>query len=76
MMSIRKHIHSSFPFPFIATVPCNQFASQDPADDEGIGAFCQKNYGVSFVSVTLLDPITDTGADFYIHLSPFLAHRT
>lgn len=31
-------------------VPCNQFASQDPADDEGIGAFCKKNYGVSFVS--------------------------
>ncbi|CEH19454.1 glutathione peroxidase [Ceraceosorus bombacis] len=28
--------------------PCNQFANQDPADDEGIGAFCVKNYGVSF----------------------------
>ena len=35
---------SSSPYP----VPCNQFASQDPQDDEGIGAFCQKNYGVSF----------------------------
>lgn len=22
--------------------PCNQFASQDPEDDAGIGAFCQK----------------------------------
>lgn len=29
-------------------VPCNQFASQDPENDEGIGAFCQRNYGVSF----------------------------
>lgn len=28
--------------------PCNQFANQDPADDEGIGAFCKKNYGVTF----------------------------
>ncbi|UZJ53460.1 hypothetical protein CBS101457_002780 [Exobasidium rhododendri] len=28
--------------------PCNQFAGQDPENDEGIGAFCQKNYGVSF----------------------------
>ncbi|PWN20470.1 putative GPX2-glutathione peroxidase [Microstroma glucosiphilum] len=28
--------------------PCNQFASQDPEGDEGIGAFCTKNYGVSF----------------------------
>lgn len=22
--------------------PCNQFANQDPENDEGIGAFCQK----------------------------------
>jgi len=22
--------------------PCNQFAGQDPENDEGIGAFCQK----------------------------------
>ncbi|WFD31674.1 glutathione peroxidase [Malassezia sp. CBS 17886] len=28
--------------------PCNQFASQDPGDDEQIGSFCVKNYGVSF----------------------------
>ena len=28
--------------------PCNQFGSQDPSSNEEIGAFCQKNYGVSF----------------------------
>lgn len=28
--------------------PCNQFMSQDPGDDESIGGFCMKNYGVSF----------------------------
>jgi len=28
--------------------PCNQFGNQDPASNEDIGAFCQKNYGVSF----------------------------
>ena len=28
--------------------PCNQFGGQDPASDEEIGAFCQKNYGVTF----------------------------
>jgi glutathione peroxidase len=28
--------------------PCNQFAGQDPGSDEQIGAFCQKNYGVTF----------------------------
>ena len=28
--------------------PCNQFANQDPADDEAIKNFCETNYGVSF----------------------------
>ncbi|AMM24548.1 glutathione peroxidase [Variovorax sp. PAMC 28711] len=28
--------------------PSNQFASQDPGSNEEIGAFCLKNYGVSF----------------------------
>jgi glutathione peroxidase len=28
--------------------PCNQFGRQDPGSNEEIGAFCQKNYGVSF----------------------------
>jgi glutathione peroxidase len=29
-------------------VPCNQFGGQEPGDSEQIGAFCQKNYGVTF----------------------------
>jgi len=28
--------------------PCNQFGAQDPGSDEEIGAFCERNYGVSF----------------------------
>ena len=28
--------------------PCNQFGSQDPGSNDEIGAFCQRNYGVSF----------------------------
>jgi glutathione peroxidase len=28
--------------------PCNQFGAQEPGGAEEIGAFCQKNYGVSF----------------------------
>ena len=28
--------------------PCNQFGGQEPGDAEEIGAFCQRNYGVSF----------------------------
>lgn len=28
--------------------PCNQFGGQDPGTNEQIGAYCQRNYGVSF----------------------------
>lgn len=28
--------------------PCNQFGHQEPGDADQIGAFCEKNYGVSF----------------------------
>ena len=28
--------------------PCNQFGAQEPGDETEIGAFCQKNYGVTF----------------------------
>jgi glutathione peroxidase len=28
--------------------PCNQFAAQEPGTAAEIGAFCQKNYGVTF----------------------------
>ncbi|MDP2416511.1 MAG: glutathione peroxidase [Hydrogenophaga sp.] len=32
--------------------PCNQFGSQDPGSNEEIGAFCQKNFGVSFAMMS------------------------
>jgi len=28
--------------------PCNQFGRQEPGDSAAIGAFCEKNYGVTF----------------------------
>lgn len=28
--------------------PCNQFGAQEPGNADEIGAFCEKNYGVSF----------------------------
>jgi glutathione peroxidase len=28
--------------------PCNQFGGQEPGSETEIGAFCEKNYGVSF----------------------------
>jgi glutathione peroxidase len=35
--------------------PCNQFGKQDPGSNEEIGAFCQKNYGVSFAMMQKID---------------------
>ena len=35
--------------------PCNQFGGQDPGSNEEIGAFCQKNYGVSFPMMAKVD---------------------
>ncbi|MEZ5645992.1 MAG: glutathione peroxidase [Burkholderiaceae bacterium] len=35
--------------------PCNQFGNQDPGSDAEIGAFCQRNYGVSFPMMSKID---------------------
>ncbi|MEI2679369.1 MAG: glutathione peroxidase [Burkholderiaceae bacterium] len=35
--------------------PCNQFGSQDPGSNPEIGAFCQKNYGVSFPMMSKIE---------------------
>jgi len=39
--------------------PCNQFGAQEPGTAVEIGAFCQKNYGVSF---QMFDKIEVNGA--------------
>jgi glutathione peroxidase len=35
--------------------PSNQFGAQDPGSNDEIGAFCQKNYGVSFPMMAKVD---------------------
>lgn len=35
--------------------PCNQFGSQEPGSESEIGAFCEKNYGVSFPMHSKID---------------------
>ena len=39
--------------------PCNQFGMQEPGDSEKIGAFCEKNYGVTFL---LFEKVNVNGA--------------
>lgn len=45
--------------------PCNQFGKQEPGDEAEIGAFCQKNYGVTFPMFAKIDVNGDDAAPFY-----------
>jgi glutathione peroxidase len=45
--------------------PCNQFGSQEPGTESEIGAFCQKNYGVSFPMFAKIDVNGDDAHPLY-----------
>ena len=45
--------------------PCNQFGRQDPGSNDEIGAFCQKNYGVSFQMMGKIDVNGDQAHPLY-----------
>ena len=45
--------------------PCNQFGKQEPASEDEIGAFCQKNYGVSFPMFSKIDVNGDAAHPLY-----------
>lgn len=48
--------------------PCNQFGSQEPGSEEEIGAFCEKNYGVSFPMFAKVDVNGDNAHPLWKHL--------
>ena len=52
-----EELHKSYKDQGLVVIgfPCNQFGSQDPGSNEEIGAFCQKNYGVSFLMMEKID---------------------
>ncbi|HEY8359994.1 MAG TPA: glutathione peroxidase [Ramlibacter sp.] len=45
--------------------PSNQFGRQDPGSNEEIGAFCQRNYGVSFPMMAKIDVNGDAAHPLY-----------
>jgi glutathione peroxidase len=47
-------------------VPCNQFGKQEPGTAAEIGAFCEKNYGVTFPVTTKVDVKGKAAHPFYI----------
>ncbi len=48
--------------------PCNQFGAQEPGAAEEIGAFCEKNYGVSFPMFDKVDVNGDEADPLFKHL--------
>lgn len=48
--------------------PCNQFGQQEPGNADEIGAFCEKNYGVSFPMFAKIDVNGDNAHPLYQHL--------
>jgi glutathione peroxidase len=45
--------------------PCNQFGAQEPGSAAEIGAFCEKNYGVSFPMFAKIDVNGDNTHPLY-----------
>jgi len=45
-----EELHKRFAAKGLSVIgfPCDQFGHQEPGSSDEIGAFCQKNYGVSF----------------------------
>jgi glutathione peroxidase len=48
--------------------PCNQFGSQEPGNAEEIGAFCEKNYGVTFPMFAKIEVNGDNAHPLFKHL--------
>ena len=48
--------------------PCNQFGAQEPGSESEIGAFCQKNYGVTFPMFAKIDVNGEHAHPLYQHL--------
>jgi glutathione peroxidase len=48
--------------------PCNQFGSQEPGSEDEIGAFCEKNYGVSFPMFAKVDVNGDSAHPLWKYL--------
>ncbi|MFZ6766511.1 glutathione peroxidase [Undibacterium sp. Di26W] len=48
--------------------PCNQFGHQEPGSADEIGAFCEKNYGVTFPLFDKIDVNGDKAHPLFQHL--------
>jgi glutathione peroxidase len=62
-----EHLHEAYGPRGLVVLgfPCNQFGAQDPGSNEEIGAFCQRNFGVSFPMMAKIDVNGDAAHPLY-----------
>ncbi len=60
-------LHKTYGAQGLAVIgfPCNQFGAQDSGSNEEIGAFCQRNYGVSFAMMEKVDVNGEAAHPFF-----------
>ena len=63
-------LHQSYGARGLAVLgfPCNQFGKQEPGTEAEIGAFCEKNYGVSFPLFAKVEVNGDDAHPLFKHL--------
>ncbi|MBN3772824.1 MULTISPECIES: glutathione peroxidase [Burkholderia] len=54
---------------YVLGFPCNQFGKQEPGDATQIGAFCERNFGVTFPMFAKIDVKGDHAHPLYRYLT-------
>jgi glutathione peroxidase len=66
--AVYRELHGRGPGFEVLGFPCNQFGAQEPGSEDEIGAFCEKNYGVSFPMFAKVDVNGDAAHPLWKHL--------
>jgi glutathione peroxidase len=66
--AVYRELHGRGPGFEVLGFPCNQFGKQEPGTEAEIGAFCEKNYGVSFPMFAKVEVNGDNAHPLWKHL--------
>jgi glutathione peroxidase len=66
--AVYRELHGRSPGFEVLGFPCNQFGKQEPGTEADIGAFCEKNYGVSFPMFAKVEVNGDGAHPLFQHL--------
>jgi glutathione peroxidase len=65
---VYRELHGRGPGFEVLGFPCDQFGHQEPGTEAEIGAFCEKNYGVTFPMFAKVDVNGDGAHPLWKHL--------